>query len=51
MGYPGRFEQVKRKVAGLKGERFQEDYEAFETEPGHQAQVDYGEFQCPTGFP
>lgn len=45
MGYGGSYEQVKRKVAGIKDERSQEAYEAFETEPGRQAQVDYGEFQ------
>lgn len=45
MGYTGSYEQVKRRVAGIKGVRLKEAYEAFETEPGRQAQVDYGEFQ------
>jgi transposase len=45
LGYLGSYEQVKRKVGGIKGERCKEAYEAFETLPGHQAQVDYGEFQ------
>lgn len=45
MGYLGSYEQVKRKVSRIKGERCKEAYEAFETDPGRQAQVDYGEFQ------
>lgn len=49
MGYFGSYEQVKRKVAGIKGERCKDAYEAFETEPGRQAQVDYGEFQVEEG--
>lgn len=44
MGYAGSYEIVKRLVAGLKRERSRVAYLRFETEPGQQAQVDFGEF-------
>ena len=45
MGFPGSYEIVKRKVQELKAERQTIAYMRFETEPGYQAQVDFGEFQ------
>jgi transposase len=45
MGYAGSYPMVRRHVADLKGEKFRKAYMAFETEPGRQAQVDFGEFQ------
>jgi len=45
MGFAGSYEIVKRKVHKLKAERQQIAYMRFETEPGYQAQVDFGEFQ------
>ena len=45
MGYPGGYEQVKRYVRKVKGEYRQVAYLRFETEPGYQAQVDWGDFQ------
>ena len=45
IGYAGSYETVKRKVRALKAERQQLAYVRFETEPGRQAQVDFGEFQ------
>lgn len=45
MGFTGSYEIVKRKVHDLKAERQQIAYMRFETEPGYQAQVDFGEFQ------
>ena len=44
-GYTGSYETVKRKVAELKKHKQKIAYMRFETEPGHQAQVDFGEFQ------
>jgi transposase len=44
-GYSGSYETVKRKVGKLKKHKQQIAYMRFETEPGHQAQVDFGEFQ------
>lgn len=44
MGYAGCYEMVKRKVRSLKSERTRVAYLRFETEPGLQAQVDWGEF-------
>lgn len=44
-GYAGSYETVKRKVAGLKRHKQKIAYMRFETMPGHQAQVDFGEFQ------
>ena len=45
IGFSGSYEIVKRKVRELKEERQQIAYIRFETEPGYQAQVDFGEFQ------
>lgn len=45
IGFAGSYEIVKRKVRALKQERQQIAYMRFETEPGYQAQVDFGEFQ------
>jgi transposase len=45
LGYGGSYETVKRKVRQLKEERSRRAYIRFETEPGRQAQVDFGEFQ------
>jgi transposase len=45
MGFVGSYEIVKRRVRALKQERQQVAYMRFETEPGYQAQVDFGEFQ------
>jgi transposase len=45
MGFPGSYEIVKRKVGTIKAERQKIAYMRFETEPGYQGQVDFGEFQ------
>ena len=45
MGFCGSYEIVKRKVGNLKNQRQAVAYMRFETEPGYQAQVDFGEFQ------
>lgn len=45
MGFAGSYEIVKRAVHGIKVKRQQIAYMRFETEPGCQAQVDFGEFQ------
>lgn len=45
MGFNGSYEIVKRKVGGLKAEQQKIAYMRFETEPGYQGQVDFGEFQ------
>ena len=45
MGFTGSYEIVKRAVQGIKSERQQIAYMRFETEPGFQSQVDFGEFQ------
>lgn len=45
LGYSGSYPMVRRHVAEWKGEKFRKAYMAFETEPGRQAQVDFGEFQ------
>jgi len=44
-GYTGSYETVKRKVGKLKKYKQKIAYMRFETQPGHQAQVDFGEFQ------
>lgn len=44
-GYTGSYETVKRKVGKLKKHQQKISYMRFETDPGHQAQVDFGEFQ------
>lgn len=43
-GYTGSYETVKRKVGKLKKQKQKIAYMRFETDPGHQAQVDFGEF-------
>ena len=45
MGFAGSYEIVKRKVRQFKDSYHQVAYMRFETEPGYQAQVDFGEFQ------
>jgi len=45
MGFSGSYEIVKRAVHNIKEERQQIAYMRFETEPGYQSQVDFGEFQ------
>jgi transposase len=45
MGFAGSYEIVKRHVREFKQERQKVAYMRFETEPGYQAQVDFGEFQ------
>lgn len=45
MGFAGSYEIVKRKVGEIKAERQKIAYMRFETEPGYQGQVDFGEFQ------
>jgi len=45
MGFYGSYEIVKRKVSAIKAERQKVAYMRFETEPGYQGQVDFGEFQ------
>ena len=45
IGFSGSYEIVKRKVRTLKEERQRIAYMRFETEPGYQTQVDFGEFQ------
>jgi len=46
MGFSGSYEIVKRRVSGIKSERQKIAYMRFETEPGYQEQVDFGEFQA-----
>lgn len=45
MGFAGSYEIVKRRVSKIKNKRHAVAYMRFETEPGYQAQVDFGEFQ------
>jgi len=45
IGFEGSYEIVKRRVKALKDARRRIAYIRFETEPGRQAQVDFGEFQ------
>ena len=45
MGFAGSYEIVKRAVHHIKAERQRIAYMRFETEPGYQSQVDFGEFQ------
>lgn len=49
MGFSGSYEIVKRAVQGIKKERQRIAYMRFETEPGVQSQVDFGEFQIENG--
>jgi transposase len=50
MGYRGGYDQVKRKVRTIKEQLTLKAYVRFETEPGRQAQVDFGEFQVVDEF-
>jgi transposase len=45
MGYTGSYTTVKKVVRAIKGEKRNIAYIRFETEPGFQAQVDWGDFQ------
>lgn len=45
MGFIGSYEIVKRRVRRFKDNYHKVAYMRFETEPGYQAQVDFGEFQ------
>lgn len=45
MGFIGSYEIVKRRVQNFKENYHKVAYMRFETEPGYQAQVDFGEFQ------
>jgi transposase len=45
MGYSGSYDLVKKHVRRMKQQRCHKAYIRFETEPGRQAQVDFGEFQ------
>ena len=45
MGSMGSYEIVKRRVKRIKENYHKVAYMRFETEPGYQAQVDFGEFQ------
>jgi len=44
-GYPGSYDTVKHYVADIKEQKTRLAYIRFETEPGLQAQVDWGDFQ------
>lgn len=48
-GFAGSYETVKRYVRQVKGERSRVAYLRFETEPGVQAQVDFGAYQVSDG--
>ncbi len=45
IGYPGGYDTVKHYVSNIKEQKTQLAYIRFETEPGLQAQVDWGDFQ------
>ena len=45
LGYAGGYDMVRRRVRVMKEEKQRIAYMRFETEPGCQAQVDFGEFQ------
>lgn len=45
MGFYGSYEIVKRRVHQVKENYHKVAYMRFETEPGYQAQIDFGEFQ------
>ncbi len=44
-GYPGGYDTVRHYVQGIKEQQSRLAYIRFETEPGRQAQMDWGEFQ------
>jgi len=46
MGYTGGYDILKKLVRGMKVEKTRVAYLRYETEPGRQAQVDWGEFEC-----
>jgi transposase len=48
-GYPGGYSQVKRYVREARPRPAEEPVVRFETEPGHQGQVDFATFQLPWG--
>ena len=48
-GYLGGYGQVKRHVREVRPRPPEEPVRRFETEPGHQAQVDFAEFRLPWG--
>ena len=48
-GYPGGYGQVTRYVREVRPRPPQEPVQRFETEPGHQAQVDFAEFRFSVG--
>ena len=45
IGYPGGYDTVKHYVSNIKEQKARLAYIRFETEPGLQAQVDWGDFQ------
>ncbi|MEW6003552.1 MAG: IS21 family transposase [Nitrospirota bacterium] len=45
IGYPGGYDTVKHYVSDIKEQKTRIAYIRFETEPGLQAQVDWGDFQ------
>ncbi|MCG8686223.1 MAG: IS21 family transposase, partial [Desulfobacterales bacterium] len=45
LGYAGGYDQVRRLVRKVKGDLGKKAYIRFETEPGKQAQVDFGDFK------
>lgn len=49
IGYTGGYDPVKRYVRDVKEKLSLKAYVRFETEPGRQAQVDFGEFQVVDG--
>ncbi len=48
LGYPGGYDPVRHYVQGMKAEKRRLAYIRFETAPGRQAQMDWGEFQVET---
>jgi transposase len=45
LGYPGGYDIVRHYVQGIKKQQSRLAYIRFETEPGRQAQMDWGDFQ------
>ncbi len=45
LGYPGGYDTVRRYVQSVKAKQTRLAYIRFETEPGRQAQMDWGDFQ------
>jgi transposase len=45
LGYPGGYDTVRHYVQGIKKQQSRLAYIRFETEPGRQAQMDWGDFQ------